>query len=237
MVVVSLPPTLQPLSALANQNTAAVQNNAANTGFTNATTSVNSANLSSSLFDGLINKFKAKTSSAQQASTPVANQVSQLTQLLTGQINQTATAGATNNAGATDNLENDNNLTTNVSINALNANLAKWEDYLAGNDYSFTLKERSAGQTQPAIKVTVSDGQVSSATYANGTAVSAEVLSSLPTIEDMFTNIRQADANHERVDALYNPRRGFPEFILFGHDRQTSTDDVSYVLNNVSINA
>ena len=235
MVVVSLPPTLQPLSALANQNTAAVQNNAANTGtgFTNATTSANSANLSSSLFDGLINKFKARTSSTQPVNTPVANQVSQLTQLLTGQINQTATTGT----GATNSLENDNNLTSNVSINTLNANLAKWEDYLAGNDYSFTLKERSAGQTKPAIQVTVNEGRVSSASYADGTAVSAQVLSSLPTIEQMFANIRQADANHERVDALYNPRRGFPEFIFFGHDQQTSTDDVSYTLNNVRINA
>lgn len=232
MVVVSLSPVLQPLSALANPNTAAVQNNAANTSFTSATTSANTANLSSCLFDGLINKFKASTGSAQQASVPVANQVSQLTQLLTGQINQTPTT----TRNASNNLENDNDLTSNVSINEMNANLAKWEDYLAGNDYSFTLKERSAGQNQAAINVTVSNGQVSAATYANGTAVGAEVLSSLPTIEQMFANIRQADANGERVDALYNPRSGFPEFILFGHDRQTSADDVSYVLNNVSVN-
>lgn len=232
MVVVSLPPVLQPLSALANQNTASVQNNAANSSLTNATTSANSANLSSSLFEGLINKFKANHSSASQpANVPVANQVSNLTQLLTGQINQAATVNNTNN------LENNNDLTTNVSVNALNANLAKWENYLADNDYSFTLKGRGAGQNNAAINVNVSNGQVTGASYANGTAVSADVLSSLPSIEQMFANIHQANANNERVDALYHPNRGFPEFVFFGRNKQDSSDDVSYILSNVKISA
>mgnify|MGYP006335469415 CR=1 FL=1 len=231
MVVVSHQPVLQPLSALANQNTAAVQNSTANSVNPNATTIANTANLNSSLFDGLISKFKASNTTAQQATAPVAQQVTNLTQLLTGQVNQNT------NVNSSSNLNNDNNLSTNVSINNLNANLTKWQNYLDDNDYSFTLKETSAASSGAAINVNVINGQVSSASYADGTAVSSNVLSSIPSIEEMFADIRQANANGERTDALYNPTTGHPQFVFFGHTSQVRADDVSYSLSNVNVNA
>lgn len=231
MVVVSQQPVLQPLSALANQNTAAVQNSTANSVNPNATTTANTASLSSSLFDGLINKFKANNTSAQQATAPVAQQVTNLTQLLTGQVSQNP---AVNNSNSS---SNNNDLTTNVSINNLNSNLAKWQDYLDDNDYSFTLKEQSANSNGASINVNVTNGQVSGASYADGTAVSSEVLNALPSIEQMFENIRQAAASGERTDALYNPTTGHPQFVFFGHTSQATADDVSYFLSNININA
>lgn len=232
MVVVSQQPVLQAVSALANQNTAAVQTNNANaTGTSNA---ANAATTKKGLFDRLISNFEANNSSAAQANAPVAHNVNYLTQQLTSQINQnTATNNGLNNQNANSNL----NLTTSVSLNNLNANLAKWEAYLADQNYSFTLQQTTGGQRSDPINVNVVNGQVSSATYANGTAVSAEVFSTIPTIEQMFDNIRQATSANQRADALYNPNRGFPEFVLLSNNEQTSADDVTYILNNVSVNA
>lgn len=234
MVVVSQQPVLQPLSALANQNTAAVQSNNANQTNTNSNTIASSANVKKSIFDRLISKFEATTSSTAQANAPVANNVNYLTQQLTNQINQTASANGNANS---QNANNTINLTTSVSINNLKANLAKWEAYLAGNDYSFTLQQNNGGQRSGPINVNVTNGQVSSASYPNGTPVSAAIFSTIPTIEQMFNNIRQATSANERADALYNPGRGFPEFVLLSHNEQTSTDDVTYILNNVRVNA
>lgn len=230
MVVVSLPPTLQPLSALANQNTAPAQTNAANS----ATTTGNLSNLNNNIFNGLIKKFEAGNTSAQQANAPVVNNINYLTQQLNGQINQNpSTNGNTpTNAGSNANT----NITTTVSQNSLNANLAKWEDYLADNDYSFTLQQISNGQNSGPININVTDGAISSASYPDGSAVSAEVLNSLLTIEQMFDNIRQYNGATDRADALYNPSRGYPEFVLLSHNEQTSADNVSYILNNVNIN-
>ncbi|HMT91598.1 DUF6174 domain-containing protein [uncultured Thiothrix sp.] len=234
MVVVSQQPVLQPLSALANQNTAAVQSNNANLTNPSATTIVNTSAIKNGFFDRLISKFEASNNTTAQANTPVASNVNYLTQQLTSQINQnTSTNGSSNGQ----NVNNNSNLTTNVSLNNLNTNLAKWESYLAGNDYSFTLQQTSGGQRSGPINVNVTNGQVSSASYPDGTPVSAAVFSTIPTIEQMFANIRQATSANERADALYNPSRGFPEFVLLSHNEQTSTDDVSYILNNVSINA
>ncbi|TXH68121.1 MAG: hypothetical protein E6Q83_14925 [Thiothrix sp.] len=232
MVVVSQQPVLQAVSALANQNTAAVQTNNANaTGTSNA---ANAATTKKGLFDRLISNFEANNSSAAQANAPVAHNVNYLTQQLTSQINQnTATNNGSNNQNANSNL----NLTTSVSLNNLNANLAKWEAYLADQNYSFTLQQTTGGQRSDPINVNVVNSQVSSATYANGTAVSAEVFSTIPTIEQMFDNIRQATSANQRADALYNPNRGFPEFVLLSNNEQTSADDVTYILNNVSVNA
>ena len=234
MVVVSQQPVLQPLSALANQNTAAVQSNNANLANPSATTIANTSAIKKGFFDRLISKFEASNNTTAQANTPVASNVNYLTQQLTSQINQnTSTNGSSNGQ----NVNNNSNLTTNVSLNNLNANLAKWENYLAGNDYSFTLQQTSGGQRSGPINVNVTNGQVSSASYPDGTPVSAAVFSTIPTIEQMFANIRQATSANERADALYNPGRGFPEFVLLSHNEQTSADDVSYILNNVSINA
>lgn len=237
MVVVSQQPVLQPLSALANQNTAAVQNNNANLTNPSSTTIANTTPIKKGLFDQLISKFEASQSATAQANTPVASHVNYLTQQLTSQINQNASTNSSNGNSNSQNTNNTINLTTNVSLNNLNANLAKWESYLAGHDYSFTLQQNSGGQRSGPINVNVTNGQVSSASYPDGTPVSAAVFSTIPTIEQMFDNIRQATSANERADALYNPGRGFPEFVLLSHNEQTSTDDVSYILNNVSINA
>lgn len=231
MVVVPHQPVLQPLSALANQNTATAQTNAANSANTNATTTSNLSNLNNTIFNGLIKKFQTTNTSAQQANAPVASNVNYLTQQLTNQISQNS---ATNGNTQTN---TNTNLTTNVSINNLNANLAKWENYLGNNDYSFTLQQTSGGQRTGPLNVNVTNGEVSSATYADGTTVSADVLRTIPSIEQMFENIRQATGANERADALYNPNRGFPEFVLLSHNEDSSTDDVTYILNNVSINA
>lgn len=234
MVVVSQQPVLQPLSALANQNTAAVQSNNANLTNPSATTIANTSAIKKGFFDRLISKFEASNNTTAQANTPVASNVNYLTQQLTSQINQNTSMSGSSNG---QNVNNNTNLTTNVSLNNLNANLAKWENYLAGNDYSFTLQQTSGGQRSGPINVNVTNGQVSSASYPDGTPVSAAVFSTIPTIEQMFANIRQATSANERADALYNPGRGFPEFVLLSHNEQTSADDVSYILNNVSINA
>lgn len=231
MVVVSQQPVLQPLSALANQNAAIAQNNTANSVNPSSTTVANAANTNKGFFDNLISKFKEKNTSAQQANAPVANQVNYLTQQLTNQINQSS---STTNANG---LVNDSNLTTTVSINNLNANLAKWQDYLEGNNYSFTLIENNANQNNAAINVNVTNGQVTSASYANGTAVDAATLSSIPTIEQLFSDVQQAYADGERVDALYNPTKGFPQFVFFENSNSTRADDVRFILNNVSVNA
>lgn len=234
MVVVSQQPVLQPLSALANQNTAAVQSNNANLTNPSATTIANTSAIKKGFFDRLISKFEASNNTTAQANTTVASNVNYLTQQLTSQINQNTSMSGSSNG---QNVNNNTNLTTNVSLNNLNANLAKWENYLAGNDYSFTLQQTSGGQRSGPINVNVTNGQVSSASYPDGTPVSAAVFSTIPTIEQMFANIRQATSANERADALYNPGRGFPEFVLLSHNEQTSADDVSYILNNVSINA
>lgn len=234
MVVVSQQPVLQPLSALANQNTAAVQSNNANLTNPSATTVANTASIKKGFLDQLISKFEASNTTAAQSNTPVASNVNYLTQQLTNQINQNASTNGNSNS---QNANNNINLTTSVSLNNLNANLAKWENYLAGNDYSFTLQQNNSGQRSDPINVNVSNGQVSSANYSDGTPVSAAVFSTIPTIEQMFDNIRQATSANERADALYNPNRGFPEFVLLSHNEQTSADDATYILNNVSINA
>lgn len=231
MVVVSQQPVLQPLSALANQNTAVVRNNAANSINPNATTTANNANFNTSLFNGLINKFKASNTSAQQSTAPVASQVNSLSQLLAGQVSQNPSTNHSNS------LVNNSNLTTAVSINNLGANLAKWQDYLEGNSYSFTLNQNHANQNNSVINVNVTNGQVTSASYTNGTAVDAATLNSLPTVEDMFADIKQAYADGERVDALYNSANGSPQFIFFENSNQTRADDVRFILNNVNINA
>lgn len=233
MVVVPHQPVLQSLSALVNQHTATAQTNAANSANPTATTTGNLSNLNNDIFNGLIKKFQTTNISAQQANAPVASNVNYLTQQLTNQISQNPSV----NGNTQNNTNTDTNLTTNVSINNLNANLAKWEDYLAGNDYSFTLQQIAGGQRTGPLNVNVTNGEVRSATYADGTAVSADVLSKLPSIEDMFENIRQATGANERADGLYNPNRGFPEFVLLSHNEDTSADDVSYILNNVSISA
>lgn len=229
MVVVSLPPASMSLSDLAGNNLALQNNTAANLNTNNAT--VNLPTINSGLLNGLVNSFKANSTTAQQVTTPVAEQVSSLGQQLSGQINQTVVVGNTNNSAS------DNNLSTDVSVNNLNANLAKWQSYLADNDYSFTLTKNAAGQSTSVINVNVSNGQVTGASYADGSSVSAATLSSLPTMEQMFANIRQADVNGERADALYNPRYGYPEFVFFSHNGQISTDDESFILNNVRVNA
>ncbi|TXH69780.1 MAG: hypothetical protein E6Q85_08315, partial [Thiothrix sp.] len=218
MVVVSQQPVLQPLSALANQNTAAVQSNNANLTNPSATTIANTSAIKKGFFDRLISKFEASNNTTAQANTPVASNVNYLTQQLTSQINQnTSTNGSSNGQ----NINNNSNLTTNVSLNNLNTNLAKWENYLAGNDYLFTLQQTSGGKRSGPSNVNVTNGKVSSACYSDGKPVSAAVFSTIPTIEQMFANIRQATSANERADALYNPSRGFPEFVLLSHNEQT----------------
>lgn len=233
MVVASLSPTLQPLSALFSQSTNQAQNTAANSASNTKTTSGNVSNLDNNVFNGLISKFKANNTSVQQANAPVANNMSYLAQQLFGGISQNPPVTNSNQSST----NNDNDLTTNVTLNNLNANLAKWEDYLADNDYSFTLQQIEGGQNSGPINVSVTNGAISGASYQNGTPVSADVLSSLPTIEQVFDDIRQTTSANQRADALYNPNRGFPEFVLLSNNEQTSADDVRYIINNVNINA
>ncbi|PID49136.1 MAG: hypothetical protein CR991_07870 [Proteobacteria bacterium] len=112
-------------------------------------------------------------------------------------------------------------ISTLSSLQILEQNRTKWQQNSA-NTYAFSLIQRNA-QGSTTTPVTVNNGRVSSGG------------SNALTIEQIFDLARNASLRNERADIIYHPRLGFPEFIFLGYDRETSDDNVSYILSNLTI--
>ena len=100
---------------------------------------------------------------------------------------------------------------------SLEENVEKWET--AGwNRYSFVLERQCfcSIEFRKVMRIFVANGQVVNANYVDEepTAVPADVVADLRTIEDWFEVIRKAKVrNAEILDVAYHSELGFPEKI------------------------
>ena len=84
------------------------------------------------------------------------------------------------------------------------------------------------------VVVTVRDGQVESRRYAEtGLEVDPRLATAFPTVDELFAVIDGAIARHaERVDAVYDPVRGFPTSVAIDGKAEIADDEDFYSMQN-----
>lgn len=101
-------------------------------------------------------------------------------------------------------------------------------------DYRFTVRESCFCAPEGPITVVVRNGAVASATYADGgQAVSPERLAYLPTIDDLFDLVEDAQA-HDAAEVRFvaNSAYGYPEQIYIDYDHQMADEEVGYEVSD-----
>ena len=80
-----------------------------------------------------------------------------------------------------------------------------------------------------AARVQVTNGRVTSARYVqDGSQVSAEILATYPTIDDLFEMVEQAlerNPDPDRLVVYYDPRLGYPTRFEVDYDFQVGDDE------------
>ncbi len=233
----------QALLALATQNQAATAAVNTSTNTSGAQPGQVNSSLQLQASNDWVKRFNfnaaGNTATGTAGNTALNQQVSTLSQQVLSLINQPSQQnqqqGQVNGQQAVP-----NNLSTSVSLNALDQNLQNWSQAAASGHYSYTLTQRGSfddpDRSRP-VNVAVSGGQISGASYSDNTPVSDAVLNTLPTVEQMFDNIRAAAGSGERADVLYDRSLGFPAFVFLGNEPASSADDVSYTFSNMSVSA
>jgi hypothetical protein len=84
------------------------------------------------------------------------------------------------------------------------------------------------------VIVTVRDGQVESRRYAEtGAEVDPRFATAFPTVDELFGVIEGAIARHaERVDAVYDPARGFPISVVIDGSADIADDESFYSIRD-----
>ena len=87
--------------------------------------------------------------------------------------------------------------------------------------------------TRPVV-VTVRNGQVESRRYAEtGVEVDSRLATAFPTVDELFAVIEGAIARHaERVDAVYDPVRGFPISVAIDGKSAIADDESFYSIQD-----
>jgi hypothetical protein len=129
--------------------------------------------------------------------------------------------------------------TNNANLNTLNNNEAKWKAASANGNYDYTVQ--FGGFTAPEyrrpITVSVNNGQVSNMTYADtGEAVSADRQVSVPSMSDLFQELRDAYKNNAaQVNVTYDPTYGYPSSMYIDRSATMADEEVSYSVSNVKV--
>jgi hypothetical protein len=128
---------------------------------------------------------------------------------------------------------NTGNLTT------LNNNEAKWKAATANGNYDYTVQYGgfTAPEYRRPITVSVNNGQVSNMTYADtGEAVSAERQASVPSMSDLFQELRDAYKNNAaQVNVTYDATYGYPSSLYIDRSAAIADEEVSYSVSNVRV--
>jgi hypothetical protein len=115
----------------------------------------------------------------------------------------------------------------------LNSNRALWRSW-ALLDYQFTYRMQCFCMSDEVV-ITVSNGLVTQAFRTrDGTFLSAQERTNLPTIEVLFDKVQEAI--NQRVYSLtviYNAQRGYPESIQIDNIKNAIDDEVGYLASNL----
>lgn len=119
----------------------------------------------------------------------------------------------------------------------LELNLQKWKS-MGWSQYSFVLERQCfcPPEYRKATQIFVRDGKVVNANYVDGkTAVSANVLADLTTIEDWFEVIRNAvERKADQLNVVYDSELGYPKEIEIDMRARRADDEQSVVISKVT---
>ncbi|MCI5124729.1 MAG: hypothetical protein D3925_09690 [Candidatus Electrothrix sp. AR5] len=116
----------------------------------------------------------------------------------------------------------------------LNKNMELWRHSNISN-YTYTYKKNCFCPPEEAILITVSNGQVTAASYSpSGTSLPPEKLNSLMTIDKLFQVIQGAiTQQYDRLEVTYNATLGYPENIMTNPNEQATDLGRSYTVSNL----
>lgn len=134
---------------------------------------------------------------------------------------------------------NNTSSTNNSNLTTLNNNEAKWKTATANGNYNYTVQV--SGFMMPdytrAVTVSVTNGQANKMVYADtGEALSAERQASVPSMSDLFQQVRDAYKNNAaQVNVSYDATYGYPSSIYIDRSTSIADEEVGYSVTNVSI--
>jgi hypothetical protein len=134
---------------------------------------------------------------------------------------------------------NSTSSSNSANLNTLNTNEAKWKAATTNGNYDYTVQ--FGGFTAPEyrrpIAVSVNNGQVSNMTYADtGEAVAADRQASVPSMQDLFQELRDAYKNNAaQVNVTYDPTYGYPSSLYIDRSAMIADEEVSYSVSNVRV--
>ena len=134
---------------------------------------------------------------------------------------------------------NSTSSSNNANLNTLNTNETKWKAATTNGNYDYTVQ--FGGFTAPEyrrpIAVSVNNGQVSNMTYADtGEAVAADRQASVPSMQDLFQELRDAYKNNAaQVNVTYDSTYGYPSSLYIDRSAMIADEEISYNVSNVRV--
>lgn len=124
---------------------------------------------------------------------------------------------------------------------AFTDNLQKWQSYTSGPDdfISYTTQQSCFCPqefTRP-MNITESDGQITSATYADtNEPVPDNIRQSLQTVDQRFEQLQNAYENGAAtVNVEYDEQFGFPTSVFIDQSEMIADEEISYSISNLGI--
>ncbi len=123
---------------------------------------------------------------------------------------------------------------TNPDQVNLNKNMELWR-HSNFSSYAYTYKRLCFCPSEEDILVTVTDGQVTAASYSpSGITLSPERVNQLMTVEGFFQVIQKAiSAQVARLEVNYNVTSGYPETIYIDIDEQMADEAMTYIVSEL----
>jgi len=116
----------------------------------------------------------------------------------------------------------------------LNKNMELWRHSDLSN-YTYTYKRNCFCPPEEAILITVTNGQVTAASYSpSDTPLPPERLNNIMTIDKLFQVIQEAiTQQYDRLEVTYNATSGYPESIITNPNEQATDLGGSYIVSNL----
>ena len=116
----------------------------------------------------------------------------------------------------------------------LNKNMALWQNSNLST-YTYTYKRVCFCPPEEDILVTVTNGQVSAASYSpSGIALPLERVNQFMSVEELFQVIQKAITDQvAKLDVTYNSASGYPESIYIDIDERMADEERTHLVSNL----
>jgi hypothetical protein len=105
-----------------------------------------------------------------------------------------------------------------------------------GGNYSFTFSRscECLPETAGPFRIYVTGDSVDNATDLEGNAIDAEIIAQLPTIDDIFQRIEDAETEGAAsIDVVYDPGDGYPTSVNIDYSEEIADEEYTVTVSNV----